>query len=209
MPGIPVDNLLRYRSTPEFGGTFVGINGNVGARSRRSSTPGCSTPARRSCSTASWPARSARCTPLRGRYAVVDLVDGEQVTFPGAYVETGYILTGEHRPYKRDVGTLGRIVPDCPVGKGGPGAWEVAAHYSYIDLNPGGVGGGRLSDATLGLNWYLNKYTKLQLNYIRAMLDRPPFGDSDTNIVGARAQLRLVSGASKQRDEPSPIGCVA
>jgi phosphate-selective porin OprO/OprP len=186
---LPVDNLLRYRSTPEFGGTFVGINGNVGAI-----PPFVDTGVLDARKTQLLNAELAGTFgPLHAtseaRYAVVDLVDGEQVTFPGAYVETGYILTGEHRPYKRDVGTLGRIVPDCPVGKGGPGAWEVAARYSYIDLNPGGVGGGRLSDATLGLNWYLNKYTKLQINYIRAMLDRPPFGDSNTNIVGARAQL--------------------
>jgi phosphate-selective porin OprO and OprP len=186
---LPVDNLLRYRSTPEFGGTFVGINGNVG-----SIPPFVDTGVLDARKTQLLNGELAGTFgPLHAtseaRYAVVDLVDGEQVTFPGAYIETGYILTGEHRPYKRDVGTLGRIVPDCPVGKGGAGAWEVAARYSYIDLNPGGIGGGRLSDATLGLNWYLNKYTKLQLNYIRAMLDRPPFGDSDTNIVAVRAQL--------------------
>ena len=186
---LPVDNVLRYRSTPEFGGTFVGTNGNVGAIPAFVDTGVMNASQTQLLNGELAGTFGPLHATSEARYAIVDLGNGEQVTFPGAYVETGYILTGEHRPYRRDVGTLGRIVPDCPVGKGGIGAWEAAARYSYLDLNPDGINGGRLSDATLGLNWYLNKYTKLQLNYIRAMLDHPGFGDSNTNIVAARCQL--------------------
>jgi phosphate-selective porin OprO/OprP len=60
----------------------------------------------------------------------------------------------------------------------GKGAWEVAARVSSLNLNgtyastvstPGDLsGGGILTDTTLGLNWYMNPYTKAQFNYIHA-----------------------------------------
>jgi phosphate-selective porin OprO/OprP len=97
---------------------------------------------------------------------------------------------------------LGRIKPRRPWGDcGGIGAWEIAARYSYIDLNPaapfsaGGAGlldgqppGGALNDATFGLNWYLNANLKVQFNYIRAMLNVADT-HSTTNIVALRTQL--------------------
>jgi phosphate-selective porin len=42
---------------------------------------------------------------------------------------------------------------------------------------------------TLGLNWYLNAYAKVQFNYIRAFLDNPVHNDSITNIYGLRTQI--------------------
>ena len=50
----------------------------------------------------------------------------------------------------------------------GRGAWEVAARYSYIDLNDEFVAGGRAHEVTLGLNWYLCNNWKLQFQYINA-----------------------------------------
>jgi phosphate-selective porin OprO/OprP len=122
-------------------------------------------------------------------YAVVNRLDGSTVAFSGVSAQAAYILTGEHRPYNRKAGVLGRVVPDRPFGKCGYGAWEVATRWSYIDLNDADVNGGRLNDVTFGLNWYLNGFTKFQLNYIHAMLDSPVNGESDANIIAARAQL--------------------
>lgn len=122
-------------------------------------------------------------------YAVVDREDAANNTFPGFYVFAAYLLTGEHRPYNRKTGVFGRVEPHEDFGKGGCGAWEVAARWSYIDLNDGDVNGRRLADTTIGLNWYLNPYTKFQLNYIHAMLNDATFGDSDTHIFAARAAL--------------------
>ena len=42
----------------------------------------------------------------------------------GAYVNVGYFLTGEHRPYDRKAGAIDRVQPYNSVGKGGRGAWE-------------------------------------------------------------------------------------
>lgn len=123
-------------------------------------------------------------------YAVVDRKSAGSATFSGASIQTGYILTGEHRPYDRRNGVLGRIVPHQNFGSNdGCGAWEVAARWSYLDLNDGGISGGQLNDLTAGLNWYLNRNTKLQLNYVHAFLKTPGVGDSDADIVAMRAQI--------------------
>ncbi len=122
-------------------------------------------------------------------YALVHRIGASNVAFSGATAQVGYILTGEHRPYNRGAGVLGRIVPDNNFGHFGCGAWEVAARWSMLDLNDADVRGGRLNTTTLGLNWYLNKYTKFQFNYIHAFLDSPVNGDSDADLFVGRAQV--------------------
>ena len=126
-------------------------------------------------------------------WAVVDRYNGSQETFPGAYAEARYVLTGEKLPYNKQQGVFGRIVPDDPFRfcAGGLGAWEIAGRWSWIDLNaPNLTGPGReLTDLTFGVNWYVNKFTKFQFNYIHAMLDDPTLGESDANIFATRAQL--------------------
>jgi phosphate-selective porin OprO/OprP len=128
------------------------------------------------------------------RWAVLDQIGGPTDTFPGAYVMARYVLTGEELPYDRKNGIFGRIVPSDPVRFGtgsGIGAWEVAARWSWLDLNGTNLPGpGReLNDLTLGLNWYVNGFTKFQLNYIHAFLNDPRLGDSDANIYALRGQI--------------------
>lgn len=117
--------------------------------------------------------------------------------FQGAYAQTSYFLTGEHRPYRRQNGTFDRVIPrrDFLRYRGpakdkcvevGPGAWEVAARVSGLDLDDGPVQGGRLTDVTLGLNWYLNPYLRVTANWVRAFADRAPAGDSRTDAFGMR-----------------------
>ena len=125
-----------------------------------------------------------------------NLTNGGQAYFPGAYSQVGYFLTGEHRPYNRKLGAIDRIQVKHPFGLSsdasdswGLGAWEVAARVSHIDLNSEAIRGGRLTDLTLGLNWYLNNHSKLQFNYIRAFLANPAQASTTTDIFGLRAQL--------------------
>ncbi len=111
----------------------------------------------------------------------------------GWYVTTSYFLTGEHRRYRRDLGVFDRVRPATEVlaacdGEGaprGPGAWEVAFRVSHVDLDDSPIQGGRLTDLTCGVNWYLNPYLRVQTNYICALLDGPT-GRSSANIFGAR-----------------------
>lgn len=130
--------------------------------------------------------------------AVVDRPTGDTLLLGGAYMQVGYFLTGEHRPYDRKAGAIDRIKPfedffwvrTCEgQGEYGMGAWEVAARVSYLNLNDDNIRGGELTDLTLGVNWYLNPYCKFVANYIHAFLDHPVTGQSGTDIVAVRAQL--------------------
>ncbi|HET6573747.1 MAG TPA: porin [Fimbriiglobus sp.] len=113
--------------------------------------------------------------------------------FQSAYVEAHYFLTGEHRPYNRDRGVFDRVVPHSPFswrrgcGASGWGAWQLAARYSYLDLNSRGIEGGIIHDLTLGLNWFLNPNAKVQLNYFLAHRDVPGvLGDGYIQGFGTR-----------------------
>ena len=102
--------------------------------------------------------------------------DGSDDTFFwGGYTYVSYFLTGEHMPWSRDSGTLGRPKPlenffwvdTCDGCRGGGlGAWQVAARYSYLDMNDADVFGGVGRSLTLGLNWYWNTNASMQFNYI-------------------------------------------
>ena len=113
--------------------------------------------------------------------------------FSGGYVEALYFLTGEHREYNRKTGAFWRVTPrnnftGFGVGKAGDecegcsgggsngyglGAWQVGLRYQFIDLDDAGIRGGRAQDVTLGLNWFLNPYLKVQWNYTALHRDAP------------------------------------
>jgi phosphate-selective porin OprO/OprP len=118
---------------------------------------------------------------------VSSLFLGSDPTYTGWYVESGLFLTGETRPYKD--GVFQRVKVKNPVvwSKGGGwGAWQIAGRYDVVDLadkaltlqgNPAVVAPviassalncvtcGDQSTWTVGLNWYLNDYTRIFFNY--------------------------------------------
>ncbi|MFM7074202.1 MAG: OprO/OprP family phosphate-selective porin, partial [Planctomycetota bacterium] len=123
--------------------------------------------------------------------------NGGEATLPGAYAQVGYFLTGEHRPYDRKAGAIDRVIPHenffrVRTDHGtsmGTGAWEVAARVSWLDLEDQAVRGGTLMDGTLGVNWYLNPYSKLVFNYVHSVPDPSNAGASSMNAFAVRAQL--------------------
>lgn len=124
---------------------------------------------------------------LQGEYmsANVNTVDGTDPMFSGFYAMASYFLTGENRAYKG--GLFSRVKPKKNFGAGGPGAWEVAARYSHLDLTDEEVEGGELDDVTVGLNWYLNPNTRFMFNYVHADLDG--VGESDTFQMRAQVDF--------------------
>lgn len=124
----------------------------------------------------------------------VDRIDLPTVFLNGWYVSTSCFLTGEHRPYRRDNGTFDRVIPHREFLRyssekqleRGPGAWEVAFRVSQVNLNDDTVQGGRLTDVTLGVNWYLSRYSRITTNWVHAFADHPVKGRSGTNIFGVR-----------------------
>ncbi len=126
------------------------------------------------------------------RFAVVNQIGGPVLFFPGAYVTASYLMTGESHPYDRKHGIFRQPIPhrDFELGRGG-GAWELALGWAFIDLDDQNVAGGQGQTFTLGMNWYLHRYMKIQLNLIHAILDDPLLGNSDVDIASLRAQVEF------------------
>ncbi len=99
-------------------------------------------------------------------------------TFTGGYITLSYFLTGESRAYDHTFGREYSFYIQRPNTNFwfsrdedggfsfGPGAWEIAARWSYLNLNDGPVQGGVLNGVTLGLNWYINNNLKVQFDYV-------------------------------------------
>ncbi|WP_246419209.1 OprO/OprP family phosphate-selective porin [Aporhodopirellula rubra] len=121
----------------------------------------------------------------------------EDVHLHGAYGYVSYFLTGEHIPWDRESGTLGRVKPfenfwlvDTAGGgrAAGWGAWQIAARLSYADFSDEDVAGGEAESLTLGLNWHWNENARMQFNYITGNIeDRTDLvGKGNYDIYGAR-----------------------
>lgn len=111
---------------------------------------------------------------------------------PGAYAQVGYFLTGEHRPYDRKAGAIDRVIPfrnfgpwSCDCEHSGWGAWEIAGRWSYLDLNDHNIQGGTITDYTAGVNWYVNPYWKIVVNYIHSDANAPQQVNGAGAFVGA------------------------
>jgi phosphate-selective porin OprO/OprP len=131
------------------------------------------------------------------------LTSGEE--YNGAYGQVSYFLTGEHRVYRKDRKAFDRVEPfepaflihTCRGCSCGRGAWEVAAGYSFVDLEDGhDIAPGTLERAfvdgfVFGVNWYLNANARMMFDYYHEMTDFVNAGtpDSDANIFGIRWQL--------------------
>ena len=112
--------------------------------------------------------------------STVERTGGVNNNFYGGYGYVSYFLTGENRPYNRKMGVFDRVRPyedffrvrtcdgDVATGRG---AWEVAYRFSYIDMLDGLTvkGAGRAADHTVGLNWYLNPFTRVMFNYVHSL----------------------------------------
>ena len=144
---------------------------------------------------------------INGEYmrAGVGRVGTGNLDFDGGYVQASYLWTGEHHPWNRKTGTLGRLKPfenffrvrdlDGATKKGW-GAWETALRFSWADLSDADVLGGEGYSWTLGLNWYWNPYARMQFNYINGNVSNNEIGDDngiggfgDYQVLGARIMV--------------------
>jgi phosphate-selective porin OprO/OprP len=137
------------------------------------------------------------------------LKNPQSYTFQGGYLQLAYTLTGENRSYDKRLGRLDSYY----FGRRGPfsnwwfvrdedgclnwslGAWELAARYSFTDLNDGGglsrIQGGAMNGLTVGLNWYLNDNMKFQFDYVYNQRYDVPTGTipGSTRGFGMRMQF--------------------
>ena len=90
---------------------------------------------------------------------------GQDATFNGWYMETGYVLTGESRPYNAGTGVFKRLKPSK---QRLPFALELTARYSTLNLTDTGAGyhGGDTKNATVGLSLYMGLNFRLIYNQV-------------------------------------------
>jgi phosphate-selective porin OprO/OprP len=129
---------------------------------------------------------------LQGEYlhSWVPERDGQQPGFDGVYASASWFLTGESRLYDRQNGCFARVIPhkNFDWGKGGWGAWEVAARGSYVNLTSADVNGGRLSMLMTGVNWYPHSHVKWRFEYgFGHVADRQPEGN--INVFQTRMEV--------------------
>jgi len=89
--------------------------------------------------------------------------------FDGWYLQAGWFLTGESRPYKLQEGIFDAVRPNSLVGKGGWGAWELVARYSTADLSDASITGGIQKNLTAGLNWWPIANVRFMANYVHVL----------------------------------------
>ena len=75
--------------------------------------------------------------------------------------------------------------------QGGPGAWEIVANFSYIDLDSKALHGGRFWRFTPMVNWHLSDNVRLELAYGFGSLDRFGIAGGVTQFFQTRLQLQL------------------
>jgi phosphate-selective porin OprO/OprP len=117
--------------------------------------------------------------------------------FESWYVSGVWNITGETWGYKEGVTTT--ALPNNPAG----GMWQVGVRYDHVDMNDGdftspstvnGVLGGKESNWTIGVNWYLRSNFKLAANYVKVSSEKynatsHAFVDDDPSIIEFRVQF--------------------
>ncbi|MBU1628187.1 porin [bacterium] len=127
-------------------------------------------------------------------YSALDRCDEqEDLDFSGWYAYGTWFITGESRNYDFKKTTFGKIKPAHKFG-----AVEVALRYSTIDLNDESlIKGGEEKNVTIALNWYINTYMRLMINYIFVNNDKNAdfygdvIGNDDIDILQARFQVEF------------------
>jgi len=121
----------------------------------------------------------------------------------GVYVYGSYFLTGEHRGYNRTRGSFDQVDVLRPFIKsrddprGGFGAVELTVRFAYVDFSspnlPLDVNGSpsqtKLYEVTFGTNWYLNRFTRIMLNYTLGIPQKSESNSTLAHTFGLRTAL--------------------
>lgn len=107
---------------------------------------------------------------------------GSDLSFDGSYISASYFLGPANYKYDYKIGAPVDVI----VNK----SWELALRYSNIDLNDKDIQGGNLDSYDFGVNYYLDKHTKLMLNYIINNLDQnSSLNNKNPQYLMFRAQM--------------------
>ena len=177
--GKPADGMLQLRARPEsFGAPFVVDTGR-------------------------FPAENTKTTALEAYYRpgnllvgteyllqAVDAAESGDPVFHGGAAAISWLATGETRVYNTRGGFFDQVSPARPVFQGGPGAWELVANLSFVDLDGGSRRGGKFWRITPMVNWHLSDNMRLEIAYGYGSLNRFSLV-GDTQFFQSRLQLQL------------------
>ncbi len=104
-------------------------------------------------------------------------------TFNGYHITASWILTGEMRPYNKRNGTFGNTPVAKTMHQDGIGAWELSARYSTLNLTDGVIDGGDMQIASLGINWWLNPFLGVSMNYRHIESEQDGISGSTDGVV--------------------------
>lgn len=101
---------------------------------------------------------------IEAEYLMAHIDASNSYNFGAFYGQVSYFLNKKyHHSYK---GAYSGISEEVEAG-----AIEIAARYSAANLNDGSFTGGKISDITFGINYYLNQSTRIMANYSFIDLD--------------------------------------
>ena len=135
--------------------------------------------------------------------AAVEQTDAGSVFVHGVYVAGSYFLTGEHRGYNRTRGSFDQVDVLRPLIRSrdnpaaGCGAVELAARFAYLNFNSpnlppdtsGNPAGTLLYELTVGVNWYLNSYTRVMFNYTAGIPETVGAVPAVAHVFGIRTAI--------------------
>jgi phosphate-selective porin OprO/OprP len=109
-----------------------------------------------------------------------------RVPLSGYFVQAAYLITGETRSETGQIDPIHRF--DLRPGRFGLGALEPTARFSELSLGKQVFSGGladpnlwtnQVSLVDVGMNWYLNKYVKIYLDWEYAIFGSPVYYSPD------------------------------
>ena len=99
----------------------------------------------------------------------------------GGYVQGGYMILGEKQNYNPVTGMVANPAPK---------SLEILCRYNRTNLNDAGITGGKLSDISAGMNYFINRYIVARLNYVHVMTSHgAPGGADDFDLIQGRIQF--------------------
>lgn len=112
------------------------------------------------------------------------------IDFYGYYIEGSWFLTGESRNYNFNGGNFKGVRPNNAISSNGPGAWQLAARFSHIDLSDNDVMGGEQDNVSVGINWYPTTNIRFIANYIKVLeVDGGTLDGNEPSVFQMRAQI--------------------
>lgn len=99
----------------------------------------------------------------------------------GGYVQGGYMILGEKQNYNPVTGMVANPVPK---------SLEILCRYNRTNLDDAGIVGGKISDVSVGMNYFVNRYIAARLNYVHVMTSHyAPGGADDFDLIQGRIQF--------------------